>query len=405
VIESFQAWLNQNPDPASALKIIGVLLLSIIAYIIAYRVVARSLVGLAGRTDTTFDDIFIKCVKPRRLSLFAPVIIIFVFAWVIPDKQVENIVRRSMLFLILWLSVLTFNAVLNALNEIYESRRDFSGAAIKGYLDLVKLFAFAVGIILSIALITGESPIALLAGLGAITAVLLLIFRDTILALVASVQISANDLVKEGDWLEVPAFDADGDVIDINLHQIKIQNFDKTISTVPTHKLMEVSYKNWRGMSESGGRRIKRAINIDISSVRFCDDEMIERFREIDLIRDRLDERLAKLDGAKEGEKESNPVNNPRLTNLSIYRTYIEVYLRSHPSINNNMTGLVRQLDPGPTGLPIEVYVFTNTTDWIAYENIQANIIDHLLAIAPEFDLCIFQEPSGSDFQTLVKNS
>jgi miniconductance mechanosensitive channel len=405
VIESFQAWLNQNPDPASALKIIGVLLLSIIAYIIAYRVVARSLVGLAGRTDITFDDIFIKCVKPRRLSLFAPVIIIFVFAWVIPDKQVENIVRRSMLFLILWLSVLTFNAVLNALNEIYESRRNFSGAAIKGYLDLVKLFAFAVGIILSIALITGESPIALLAGLGAITAVLLLIFRDTILALVASVQISANDLVKEGDWLEVPAFDADGDVIDINLHQIKIQNFDKTISTVPTHKLMEVSYKNWRGMSESGGRRIKRAIYIDISSVRFCDDEMIERFREIDLIRDRLDERLAKLDGAKEGEKESNPVNNPRLTNLSIYRTYIEVYLRSHPSINNNMTGLVRQLDPGPTGLPIEVYVFTNTTDWIAYENIQANIIDHLLAIAPEFDLCIFQEPSGSDFQTLVKNS
>ncbi len=405
MLESFQDWLNQNPDPATALKIIGVLLLSIIAYIIAYRVVARSLVGLADRTDTTFDDIFIKRVKPRRLSLFAPVIIIFVFAWVIPDKQVENIVRRSMLFLILWLSVLTFNAVLNALNEIYESRRDFSGAAIKGYLDLVKLFAFAVGIILSIALITGESPIALLAGLGAITAVLLLIFRDTILALVASVQISANDLVKEGDWLEVPAFDADGDVIDINLHQIKIQNFDKTISTVPTHKLMEVSYKNWRGMSESGGRRIKRAIIIDISSVRFCDDEMIERFREIDLIRDRLDERLAKLDGAKAGEKESNSANNPRLTNLSIYRTYIEVYLRSHPSINNNMTGLVRQLDPGPTGLPIEVYVFTNTTDWIAYENIQANIIDHLLAIAPEFDLCIFQEPSGSDFQTLVKNS
>ena len=405
MLESFQDWLNQNPDPASALKIVGVLLLSIISYIIAYRVVAHSLVGLAGRTDTTFDDIFIKRVKPRRLSLFAPVIIIFVFAWVIPDKQVENIVRRSMLFLILWLSVITFNAVLDAFNEIYESRRDFSGAAIKGYLDLVKLFAFAIGVILSISLITGESPVALLAGLGAVTAVLLLIFRDTILSLVASVQISANDLVKEGDWLEVPAFDADGDVIDINLHQIKIQNFDKTISTVPTHKLMEVSYKNWRGMSESGGRRIKRALNINISSIRFCDDEMIERFRQIDLIRDRLDERVAKLDGVEAGEKETNPANSPRLTNLSVYRIYIVVYLRNHPSINNNMTGLVRQLDPGPTGLPIEVYVFTNTTDWIEYEDVQANIFDHLLAIAPEFDLRIFQEPSGSDFQTLVKNS
>ncbi len=412
MIENFQDWLNQNPDPASALKITGVLLLSIICYVLAYRVVARSLVGLAGRTDTTFDDIFIKRVKPRRLSLFAPVIIIFIFAGVIPEAQVEDIVRRTMLFLILWLSVITFNAVLDAINDIYESRREFSGEAIKGYLDLVKLLAFAVGVILSISLITGESPIALLAGLGAITAVLLLIFRDTILSLVASVQISANDLVKEGDWLEVPAFDADGDVIDINLHQIKIQNFDKTISTVPTYKLMEVSYKNWRGMSESGGRRIKRAINIDISSIRFCDDAMIEQFREIDLIRDRLDERLVALgqqdavqSGAAAGEDESIPANSPRLTNLSVYRTYIDAYLRSHPSINSDMTALVRQLDPGSTGLPIEVYVFTKTTDWIEYEDIQANIFDHLLAIAPEFNLCIFQEPSGSDFQTLVKNN
>ena len=411
MLENFQDWLNQNPDPASALKIVGVLLLSIITYIIAYRVVARSLVGLAGRTDTTFDDIIIKRIKPRRVSLYAPVIVILIFARVIPDKQVQDIVRNSMLFLILWLSVLTFNAVLDAFNDIYESRRDFSGAAIKGYFDLVKIFAFAVGIILSISLITGESPVALLAGLGAIAAVLLLIFRDTILSLVASVQISANDLVKEGDWLEVPDYNADGDVIEINLHQIKIQNWDKTISTVPTYKLMEVSYKNWRGMSESGGRRIKRAINIDISSIRFCDDAMIEQFRMIDLIRDRIDEGVAKRsqqdalqEGAEPANNEVNPVNSHRLTNLSVYRTYIDAYLRSHPSIHNQMTALVRQLDPGPTGLPIEVYVFTKTTDWIEYEDIQANIFDHLLAVVPEFDLRIFQEPSGNDFQALVKN-
>jgi miniconductance mechanosensitive channel len=404
MIESFQDWLNQNPDPASALKIIGVLLLSIIAYIIAYRGVARTLVGLAGRTDTTFDDIIIKRIKPRRLSLYAPVIVILIFAGVIPDKQVEEIVRNTMLFLILWLSVLTFNSALDAVNDVYESRRDFSGEAIKGYLDLVKLFAFAVGIILSISLITGESPIALLAGLGAITAVLLLIFRDTILALVASVQISANDLVKEGDWLEVPAYNADGTVIDINLHQLKIQNWDMTISMVPTHKLMEVSYRNWRGMSESGGRRIKRAISIDISSLRFCDEAMIEKFRQNDLIRDRLDESLAEPEGDEPGSEETRVANSPRLTNVGIYRDYIDAYLRNHPSIHNEMTALVRQLDPGPTGLPIEVYVFTNTTDWIKYEDIQADIFNHLLAIAPEFGLRIFQEPTGSDFHSLVKS-
>ena len=243
----------------------------------------------------------------------------------------------------------------------------------------------------------------------AVTAVLLLVFQDTILSLVASVQISANDLVKEGDWLEVPDFNADGNVFDISLHQIKIQNWDLTISTVPTYKLMEVSYKNWRGMSESGGRRIKRAINIDISSIGFCDDQMIERFRQIELIHDHIDKRLTTRDAGDEPGAAADPLpisaNRPRITNLSVYRAYIDAYLRNHPSIHDEMTTLVRQLDPGPTGIPVEVYVFTNTTVWAEYEDIQANIFDHFLAIAPEFGLSIFQEPSGHDFQALYRSN
>ena len=409
MFESISGWLNQNPETATTLEIIGVLLLSVLAYILAYRVVARALVNLARRTDTTVDDIVLRDIRPKRLSLYAPVVILLIFIGVIPDEGIRDIVRQAVLFILLWLTVLTFNSILDVTNNVYESRADFSGASIKGYLDLVKIFAFAVGAILSISLLTGESPVALLAGLGAVTAVLLLVFQDTILSLVASVQISANDLVKEGDWLEVPDYNADGNVFDISLHQIKIQNWDLTISTVPTYKLMEVSYKNWRGMSESGGRRIKRAINIDISSIGFCDDKMIERFRQNDLIRDHIDKRLNKRDDSSDAAPAAGPVpesaKRPRITNLSVYRTYIDAYLRSHPSIHDEMTTLVRQLDPGPTGIPVEVYVFTNTTVWAEYEDIQANIFDHLLAIAPEFGLSIFQEPSGRDFQGLYQSN
>jgi len=296
--------------------------------------------------------------------------------------------------------------VLDAANEIYESRRSFSGAAIGGCQDLVKILAYAVGVILSISLFTGESPIALLAGLGALTAVLLLVFQDTIMSLVASVQISTNDLVREGDWLEVPAYNADGDVLDINLHQIKIQNWDKTISVVPTYKLFEYSYKNWRGMSESDGRRIKRAIHIDLHSIRFCDDAMVENFNRFDLIHDYVSARLDNINReiTERGVGKGDHIGAHHLTNINVFRAYIQAYLESHPSIHQDMTVLVRQLDPSLTGLPIEIYVFSKTTEWIGYEAVQVEIFDHLLAIVPEFDLRVFQEPSGSDFESLVRS-
>jgi miniconductance mechanosensitive channel len=330
--------------------------------------------------------------------------VIYYFAYLIPTA--EGYIQKGVLFVVLWLSVVTFDALLDAANEIYESRRSFSGAAIAGYLDIVKILAYAVGVILSISLLTGESPIALLAGLGALTAVLLLIFRDTILSLVASVQISTNDLVREGDWLEVPAYNADGDVLDINLHQIKIQNWDKTISVVPTYKLLESSYKNWRGMSESGGRRIKRSIHLDLHTIRFCDEAMLEKFKRFDLVRDYIEQQVSEIRQRYEarGLDMSDPVNAPRITNAGIFRAYVEAYLRNHPQIHQEMTLLVRQLDPSPTGLPVEMYVFTKTTEWIEYEAIQAEIFDHLLAVVPEFDLRVFQEPSGTDFESLVSS-
>jgi miniconductance mechanosensitive channel len=296
----------------------------------------------------------------------------------------EAILRTGSLFIVLWISILTLNSVLNAANMIYESRATYSGVSIQGYLDLGKLLTLGVGIILTISLFTGQSPILLLSGLGALTAVLLLIFQDTILALVASVQIAANDLVKEGDWIEVPSFNADGDVTNMSLHTIKVQNFDKTFTVIPTHKLKEVSYKNWRGMSQAGGRRIKRSIYMDIQSIRFCKPEDLERFKKIPLLVDYIPTRSWSENGASD--------SLPRSTNMGAFKAYVEAYLKKRPDIRQDMTVMVRHLDPGPNGLPLEIYVFTSTTEWEAYEAIQASIFDHLLATLPEFGLRVFQK-------------
>lgn len=403
MLENFQTWLTQNPDMANTLSYVGIGLLIVVSYLIAYHLIARLVIRLATRTAMKYDDIIVARVKPRRLAIVAPLLVINYFAYLAPDDA-EAIVRKALLFVTLWLSVVTLNGLLDAMNDIYESRPQFTGEAIEGYIDLVKLLLFAVGVILSISLITGESPLGLLAGLGAVAAVLMLVFRDTILSLVASVQISSDDLVKEGDWLEVPDYNADGDVIEMTLHQIKIQNWDKTISIVPTYKMLETSYKNWRGMSESGGRRIKRAIHIDLGSIRFCDDAMLDKFQRIELIRDYMANKLEEISqwNQERGVDESVLVNGRRLTNVGTFRAYCIAYLRAHPLIHQGMTFLVRQLAPSPTGLPIEIYVFTNTTEWGEYEGIQADIFDHLLAVVPEFGLRVFQEPTGDDFGSLI---
>jgi miniconductance mechanosensitive channel len=383
-IEMILAWMQANPILVAAIA-------AVFSFIIARYFIARGLIYLTSRTQNKWDDILVKHLRPYRLVWIAPLLVAYYYAYLWAN---ETAIRTFSLFLILWLVVLTFNSLLNAVNLIYESRTTYSGVAIQGYLDLGKLLFLAVGIILSVSLFTGQSPVLLLSGLGALTAVLLLVFQDTILSLVASVQIAANDLVKEGDWIEVPSFNADGDVTNMSLHNIKIQNFDKTFTVIPTHKLMEVSYKNWRGMSQAGGRRVKRSIYLDIQTIHFCDAVDLERIKKLGL----LDEYISKRSWGEAPQENGLP----RSTNVGAFMAYVDAYLRQRPDIRKDLTVMVRQLDPGPSGLPIEIYVFTTTTDWEQYEAIQASIFDHLLATVPDFNLRVFQQPTGRDFNSLA---
>ena len=397
--ESIELFIEQYPGWAFLILIAA----SFIVYLIGRLIVGKALVYLTNRTVNKWDDMIVSHLHPFRIAWIAPLLIIYGFANLAP--QYQEIVEKISLFLILWVVALTLNSLLNAINEIYESSPSYNGVPIQSYLDLVKLLVLIVALILSISLVTGESPAVLLTGIGAATAVLLLVFRDTILSVVASFQIAANDLIKEGDWIEVPSYSADGDVMNISLHTIKIQNWDKTISVIPTHKILEVAYKNWRGMTESGGRRIKRSIVIDQNTIRFCTSEMLEKYRVVDLLEAYIDEKktaIAKHD-SEFGEDSNFPLDGPQITNIEVFRFYIVQYLQSREDIHQEgLTLLVRDLAPSDRGLPIEVYAFTKTTAWAEYEGIQAEIFNHLIAAAAFFDLNLFQQPTGHDLANAV---
>ena len=377
--------------------------LAAIAYALARFVFARWFIRLSDRSASRVDDLLVRYLRPERMAWLAPLLVLYLGARLFPEQQ--EIISKVALGVILWLVAITFISLLSAINTIYESQADYSGVSIAGYLDLAKLVIVFVVVILSITLVTDKSPVALLTGLGAMAAVLMLVFQDTILALVASIQIAANGLLREGDWVQVPAYDANGDVVNINLHTIRVRNWDMTYSVIPTSKIMEVSFRNWRGMVESGGRRIERAIRLDQLSVTFCSLEMLRRLQKIDLIADWLAERIAALEAHMQAHAEHYdwPLDGPQVTNVEVFVHYIEAYLKSRDDIHTTgMAFLVRVLEPAPTGLPVEVYVFTRTTDWVAYEAIQGQIFNHLLAAVRVFDLRVFQEPTGLDFARLA---
>lgn len=394
-----KGWISANPALALSAAIVIFLLL----YLLARLVFGRGLTYLAALTRNKYDDVIVRKLRPYRAALLFPFIILYAFASL--SVEYQPVVEKVALFAILWLAVVTINGLIDAFNQVYESSPSFTGVSIQGYLDIVKLLAILVSVILSISLVTGESPILLLSGLGALTAVLLLIFQDTIMAFIASIQISAHNLVKEGDWLEVPSYDADGVVLNMSLHTIKVQNWDKTITVIPTHKIIETAYKNWRGMEESGGRRIMRSISLDQNSIRFCTPQMIERYARIDLIAGMVAERQKSIAAyRKRGSRSDSPLDGPQVTNVEIFRAYVEAYLRNNSRIyKREMDFIIRELAPAATGLPIEIYVFTKTTKWNEYEQIQAEIIDHLLAATAFFDLRVFQQPTGSDFARVVR--
>jgi|TARA_B100001540_G_scaffold268732_1_gene251003 miniconductance mechanosensitive channel len=377
-----------------------VIAISILLYLINRYIILKSISRIFKKTSTDLDDILIEKGVLNRLSYFIPLIFIYNLKDLL---AVYEIVDRILISLIALILVSTINAFINALNDIYYKSQYSDRFNIKSYIQILKLFVNIFGIITIIALLTGKSPVYFLSGLGAITAVLMLVFKDTILSLVSSIQISSNDLFKIGDWVEAPQFGADGDVIDIALHSVKIQNWDKTVSVIPTHKLTDSSFKNWRGMSDSGGRRIKRSIKIDMNSIKFCDNSMIERFKKFKVISNYINQKLSEIEkhNIDNNINEEGLINGRSLTNIGTFRAYVEGYLRNHASIHNEMTFLVRQLSPEADGLPIEIYVFSNDTNWVNYESIQSNIFDHLLAILSEFDLKVFQNPTGNDFRKI----
>ena len=341
-----------------------------------------------------------------RLANIVPALIISSGIGVVPHLPlaivmvVSNVVAASIILFV----AIAIGEALGLANQIYDRRPDAASRPIKGYVQVLKILLYAGAAILIVAALMEQSPLLLLSGLGAMAAVLMLVFKDTILSLVASVQLTSNDMLRVGDWIEMPQLHADGDIIDIALHTVKVQNWDKTITTIPTHRLIAESFKNWRGMSEAGGRRIKRALLLDQNCIRFLSADERHALGRIALIRDYLERKQDELGAwnARLGDGGHEPPNTRRVTNIGTFRAYVVAYLRANARIADGMSLIVRQLAPTAQGLPLEIYCFTKTTAWSEYEDIQADIFDHLLAILPEFQLRPFQEPSGRDLQSRV---
>jgi miniconductance mechanosensitive channel len=392
--------------------VVGALLLltgAAVVNLIAKRLLAGAAHTFARRTSFTWDDVLVEHNVFGRLAQIVPALIVFVGVPFIPDlpEGVLLLMRNvAMAFMVLMLT-LALTALLSATNSIYAESPIAKERPLKGFVQLLQIIVWVFGGIMIIAALLDRSPLLLLSGFGAMTAILLLVFKDTILSLVASVQLTAQDMVRVGDWIEMPQFGADGDVIDVQLHTVTVQNWDKTVTTIPTHRLISDSFKNWRGMSQTGARRIKRSIYIDVSSIRFQTREEVAHFTRFALLKDYIETKKQELSDYNKGlETEVDAeVNRRRLTNIGTFRAYAYNYLQNHPKIHKGMTLLVRQLGPGPEGLPLEIYCFTNTTQWAAYEDIQSDIFDHLLAVVPEFGLRLYQKPAGSDLENLKEVS
>ncbi len=394
-------YLSLTPQPSNYLLFLGVCLGSLAAYYITKNVLLNNLDRLVKKSTTKLDDILVGQQVFKRLAYIVPVLVMLNFVGLLGRGEIIG--TRILNALVVWIVLITIGAILSSLGEFTRETEISRRLGLKTYIQVAKLVIYIFGAVVIISVLSGRSPWVMLSGLGALTAVLLLVFRDTILSFVASVQISSNNLVRIGDWIEMPQYNADGDVIDIALHTVKVQNWDKTISTIPTHKLLEGSIKNWRGMSQSGGRRIKRAVHIDMTTIRHCDEELLEQFAKIKYIAEYIEEKRTELDrhNREQNIATDDLINARLLTNIGTFRAYVKAYLQNHPQIRQDMTFMIRQLAPGSKGLPLEIYVFTKTTEWVEYEGIQSDLFDHILAIIPEFGLEVFQEPTGADFAML----
>jgi len=400
-------WRNPNARRIYA-WVLGLLITFVLAFI--SKLIAKSLL-LAGvrrlvkKSKTTWDDALFQRGFFKRLCHLAPALVIYNMAPIVfeSDPLGREVMQGLARIYLVMVALFSIDAFLNAVLEIYHDFEISRKIPIRGFVQVLKIVMYFGGAIFILSIILGKSPLVLFGGLGAMTAVLMLIFKDAILGLVAGVQITTNQLVRIGDWIEMPQYGADGDVIDIALTTVRIQNFDKTIVTIPSYALISHSFKNWRGMKESGGRRIKRNVNIDMTSIKICMPEMIERYKKFQYLTEYIERKqreLAEYNREQEID-DSELINGRRLTNIGTFRAYLIAYLKHHPMISRDMTFLVRHLSPTPTGLPIQIYVFCRDQVWANYEAVQADIFDHILAVIPEFDLKVFQYPTGGDLRPL----
>ncbi|QRP63695.1 mechanosensitive ion channel family protein [Rhodanobacter sp. FDAARGOS 1247] len=390
----------------TTLGVLALLALAWLAGQLLRRLLRRLIGGIARRTATGWDDALLGYGTFRWLARALPALIIQYGIVLVPGvpQRVEALLGKAMTALVVLCVVMAVSAVLSACESMYQRTPRGQQRPIKGLLQLVKIGLFIVAGLVIIAAVTGKQVGLLLSGVGAMSAVLMLIFKDTILGFVAGVQLSSNDMLRVGDWIEMPQLNADGDVIDIALHTVKVRNWDKTITTIPSWRLISDSYKNWRGMQEIGGRRIKRALHLDAASVRFLDQREIRRLSRLQLLAEYLPSRERDVEQWNEalGDAAGLPANRRRLTNLGTFRAYVQAYLDGHPQIHHRLSCMVRQLASGPQGVPLELYCFTATVDWAEYEGIQADIFDHLFALLPEFGLALYQQPSGQDVRSAL---
>jgi len=408
--EIISEWLQKLHIAPSLAHLLGLLGASLYLFIIAWlaNFVAKRLITyvihpIIGKTSIQWDDLLVQHNVIVRFSHIVPVAIIHFFAPTLFNgltgiMNVFHVIVNTYLIVII---LLVIDGILNFTRAVWERSTIGKQYPAKSFIQAAKLLINLIGFIFILSAVLGKSPLVFFSGLGAVTAILLLIFKDAILGLVAGFQLSVNNMVMVGDWIEMPARGADGDVIDVSLTTVKVQNWDKTITTIPTYALITDSFKNWRGMSDAGGRRIKRPLYIDMRTIQFADEAMLERFKRIRLLRPYLEAKLDDIrmhnDGI--GEDLTELINGRRLTNVGTFRAYCVAYLRNHPKARQDMTLIVRQLAPGPQGLPIEIYVFSNDTAWARYEDIQGDIFDHLLSVLPEFGLSAYQAPSGADLE------
>jgi miniconductance mechanosensitive channel len=403
LLSPFADWIQANPVTSALAVAVAVLLFGEVLHRIVRHYILRFLEGVARESRHAWDHALFEARLPQRLAWGVPLLIWQLGVDLVPhlSPDVLLVIKRVILATMVVVLVRAFAALLDGVNRIYVLRPRAAERPIKGFLQVAVVVAHLAAVIFVIAILMDRNPTIFLSGLGAMTAVLLLIFRDTLLSLVAGVQITTNDLLRVGDWIEMPQFQADGDVVDIALNSVTVQNWDRTLSVIPTHKFLEHSFKNWRGMTESGGRRIKRAIHIDLSTIRYLDAEEVERFGRWQLLRNYVAGKRQEIEAYNREHPATGDLvpHVRRLTNVGTFRAYLIEYLRAHEQLRQDMILLVRQLAPGPQGLPMELYVFTSDIGWVGHESIQADIFDHVLATVGEFGLRVYQQPGGADVQ------